>query len=72
MDVSTQTEDTTDSVLATETTEVPPPNHEEELTMQSAIDEKAKEHYEQAKAKANQIRNHASKREAELQERLDA
>ena len=43
VDVSTQTEGTTNSVLATETAKVPPPNYEEELAAQSAITKKANE-----------------------------
>ena len=42
----------------------------EELIIQTAIADKAKEHYDTAKAEAAEIKEQATKREAELQKLL--
>ena len=72
VDVSTQTEHTTDSMPTTETAEDPTPNYKEEPATQSAIAEKAKERYEVAKGEANELWAHEAEHEVELQQLLDA
>ena len=78
VDVSTQTEDTTESVPATahhpvlplETATVPPSQYKEEFAAQAVIIEKANERYHAAKEEADQIHVQAEKREVPLQQLL--
>ena len=72
VDASTQTDEPTKSAQATMTVEVPTRNYDEEIVVQTIIAKKAKDRYEAAKVEANQLRAQATKREAELQQLLDA
>ena len=54
------------------TVEVPTRNYDEEIVVQTIIAKKAKDRYEAAKVEANQLRAQATKREAQLQQLLDA
>ena len=72
VDASTQTDEPTKSAQATMTVEVPTRNYDEEIVVQMIIAKKAKDRYEAAKVEAYQLRAQATKREAELQQLLDA
>ena len=52
-------------------TETPTRNYDLEIAAQVPFAEKAKERYELAQAKLNKLREHAMKREAELQKLLE-
>ena len=60
------------TTLTPETVAVPPLNYKEELAIQAALTEKAKEHYRAAKEETDKIRKQATKQEVELQQPLDA
>ena len=72
MDVSTQTEELTNLTTITLTVIVPTRNYDEELVAQTAIAEKAKERYQEAKEEIARIHEQAQKREDDLQKQLDA
>ena len=52
--------------------EGPNRNYEEELAAQTAMVDKAKEHYETAKAEVDHLKEQATKCEADLQQLLEA
>ena len=67
MDVSTQTEESTDSVPTIGVVEVTNCNYEEELAVQTLLSDKAKERYKKVTAKSDQLKAQATKCKVELE-----